>query len=161
MGAILPTSHHHFRRRLVVAVSQTDTTMFPPGRYGRRREPGRRRRLRLVTTATALLAVVLVGAAVAYSLGQRYGPGRPYDVTVERFYDVTDNQVVVEFTVYVPAGEAAVCAVRARAYDGSEVGRQEVRVEPAAGVTRPHVVHRLTTTGRPVTGEVQRCWPAG
>jgi hypothetical protein len=105
--------------------------------------------------------VVLVGVAVATSLSQRYGAGRPYDVRVERFYEITDAQVVVEFTVVVPAGEVAVCAVRARAGHGGEVGRDEVRVEPAPGVTRPRVVHRLPTTERPVTGEVQRCWHAG
>jgi hypothetical protein len=48
--------------------------------------------------------------------------------------------------------------VRARAADGSEVGREEIPVDPPAGVTRPRVVHRLATTERPVTGEVQRCW---
>jgi hypothetical protein len=107
-----------------------------------------------------VLAVVLGGTVVAYTLTQRYGTGRPYDATVERYYDVTDEQVVVEFTVHVPAGEAAVCAVRARARHGGEVGREEVLVEPAPGVTRPRVVHRLATSERPVTGEVQRCWPA-
>jgi hypothetical protein len=106
------------------------------------------------------LVVVLVGLAIAYQLGQQYGVGRPYDANVERFYDVTDDQVVVEFTVVVPAGEVAICAVRARAEHGGEVGREEIRVEPADGVTRPLVVHRLATTERPVTGEVQRCWQA-
>jgi hypothetical protein len=141
-------------------VRETNTTMFPPGRYGRRREPGRARRLRRLATVAALLVVVVIGSAMAYSLGQRYGPGRPYDVTVERFYDITDHQVVVEFTVHVPAGGQAVCAVRARSEDGAEVGRDEVRVTPAEGETRPRVTHRLTTTDRPVTGEVQRCWAA-
>jgi hypothetical protein len=106
------------------------------------------------------LVVVLVGTGIAYLLGQQYGVGRPYSATVERFYDVTDDQVVVEFTVVVPAGEVAVCAVRARAEHGGEVGREEIRVDPADGVTRPLVVHRLATTERPVTGEVQRCWRA-
>ena len=104
--------------------------------------------------------VVIVGVLVAGRLAGLYGPGRPYDADVIRFYDITAEQVVVEFTVVVPEGETAVCAVRARARDGSEVGREEVRVEPAAGVTRPHVVHTLATTDEPVTGEVQRCWPA-
>jgi hypothetical protein len=102
--------------------------------------------------------VVALGVVVAFLLAQQYGPGRPYDAVVERF-DVSDDQVTVQFTVVVPDGEAAICAVRARAYDGSEVGREEVRVAPPPGVTRPVVVHQLSTTARPVTGEVQRCWP--
>lgn len=119
-----------------------------------------RRPLRLALLAAAVSGVVLAGTAMAYALGQQYGPGRPYDATVERFYDVTDDRVTIEFTVVVPEGEAAVCAVRARARHGGEVGREEVRVEPAPGTTRPQVVHRLPTSERPVTGEVQRCWAA-
>jgi hypothetical protein len=110
--------------------------------------------------AALLAAVVLAGVAMAYQLTRQYGPGRPYDVTVERFYDVTDHQVVVEFTVVVPPGESAVCAVRARAAHGGEVGREEVLVDPPPGVDRPRVTHRLATSERPVTGEVQRCWRA-
>lgn len=136
----------------------TETSItFPPGRYGRRREPRRTPRWVLVM----LVAVVMLAGTVAATLlQQRYGAGRPYDATVLRFYDVTDEQVVVEFTVVVPAGEAATCAVRARAGHGGEVGREEVRIDPPLEVTRPVVVHRLATSERPVTGEVQRCWRA-
>lgn len=137
-------------------MTETSVT-FPPGRYGRRREPRRSRRW---VSALLLALVVLAGTLIAVSLYLRYGDGRAYDVTVTRFYDVTDDQVVVEFTVVVPEGEAAVCAVRARSADGAEVGREEVRIDPPPGETRPVVTHRLSTTQRPVTGEVQRCWPA-
>jgi Domain of unknown function (DUF4307) len=141
-------------------MTETNATVaFPPGRYGRRRDPRRRRRYRWLPAA--LIAVVIVaGFAMAYQLNRQYGAARPYHPTVERFYDVTDEQVVVEFTVRVPDGEAATCAVRARAADGGEVGREEILVDPPDGVTRPRVTHRLATTGRPVTGEVQRCWRA-
>jgi hypothetical protein len=139
-------------------LDETNTTpTFPPGRYGRRRRPRRTRRW----VPVALGAVVVAGGVVAaLLLAQQYGPGRPYDATVHRFYDVTHEQVVVEFTVVVPEGETAICAVRARARDGSEVGRDEIRVTPAPGVTRPYVVHTLATSTEPVTGEVQRCWQA-
>jgi hypothetical protein len=137
-------------------LTETNTTpAFPPGRYGRRRQ--RRPVPRWVPVALGAV-VVLLGLVAAVLLGQNYGPGRPYDATVERFFDLTDERVTVQFTVVVPEGEAAVCVVRARAYDGREVGREEVRVAPSPGVTRPVVVHRLATTDRPVTGEVQRCW---
>lgn len=131
------------------------TPSFPPGRYGRRRAPRRTPRWLPIVLA---VGVVAVGTAVAMVLSQAYGPGRPYDATVHRFYDVTDEQVVVEFSVVVPEGETAVCAVRARAAHGGEVGREEVRVAPPPGETRPLVVHRLATIERPVTGEVPRCW---
>ncbi|MPZ27880.1 MAG: DUF4307 domain-containing protein [Micromonosporaceae bacterium] len=134
---------------------------FPPGRYGRRREPGRGTRwARVAMLAALLLAVVAVGTVSAVVFTRQYGPGRDYHPTVERFYDVTDSQVVVEFTVRVPAAQTAVCAVRARAGHGGEVGREEIRVTPDPEAARTRVVHRLATTQRPVTGEVQRCWRA-
>lgn len=140
-------------------MSETNATpTFPPGRYGRRRE---RRPTPRWVPVTVGAAVVILGVVVAVLLTQKYGAGRPYDVTVERYYDITDTQVVVEFTVVVPEGEAAVCAVRALARDGREVGRDEVRVTPPEGVTRPLVVHRLRTTERPVRGDVPRCWRYG
>lgn len=147
-------------------MTETNTTAgpprFPAGRYGRRRDPRRwgGGRLRVAVVAFAVLGVVLAGTAVAYSLTQQYGPGRAYDPRVERFYDVTDEHVVVEFSVRVPEGETAVCAVRARDRDGAEVGREEVRVDPPTGDIYARVEHRLATTQRPVTGEVQRCWRA-
>jgi hypothetical protein len=133
------------------------TPVFPPGRYGRRREERPTRRW--VPVALGML-VVAAGVVAAVLLTQQYGAGRPYDANVERFYDITEEQVVVEFTVVVPEGETAVCAVRARGRDGAEVGREEVRVTPQPGQTRPRVVHRLRTEAAPVTGEVQRCWQA-
>ena len=135
------------------------TPQFPPGRYGRRRQSGRRRWWRRVVVAVMVGGVLLIGAGAAMVLGQQYGHGRPYHATVTRFTDITDSQVVVEFTVVVPEGETAVCAVRARNAAGVEVGREEVRVDPPLGQRRPRVTHTLATTERPVTGEVQRCWP--
>lgn len=143
-------------------MTETYTTLeFPPGRYGRRRAPRRGRTRTGTALVAALTAGVLVaGGAAAYVLGQRYGDGRPYEATVERFHEITDSQVVVEFRVVVPDGETARCAVRARNADGAEVGREDVRVDPLPGELRPRVVHTLATDARPVTGEVQRCWPA-
>jgi hypothetical protein len=133
------------------------TPAFPAGRYGRRRDPRPARRL----LRLALFGLVIAaGVAIAFQLTQQYGQGRSYDPAVERFYDVTDSQVVVEFTVRIPEGETGVCVVRARSADGVEVGREEVRIDPPPGIVRPTVVHRLATTARPVTGEVQRCWRA-
>jgi hypothetical protein len=111
-----------------------------------------------VLLAAVALAVVLLGAGAAYLLAQQYGRGSAYDPTVVRYHDITDAQVVVEFTVVVPEGEVATCLVRARGADGDEVGSEQVQVDPPPGVDRPVVVHTLATSGRPVTGEVPRCW---
>ncbi len=129
--------------------------VFPPGRYGRRREPRRHRRW---VPAAAALAVVVAGVAVAVLLHQRYGEG-PYDAEVVRYTEVTDSQVVVEFRVNLPAGKAALCTLRARNRAGLEVGRAQVRVPPSND-PHPLVTHRLATSGRPVTGEVQGCGPS-
>src|ERR687891_390099 len=99
-------------------MTETNATVtFPAGRYGRRRDPRRRSRHRWLP-AVLIVAVIIVGTAMAYQLNRQYGAARPYHPTVERFYDITDEQVVVEFTVRVPDGETAICAVRARAADG-------------------------------------------
>lgn len=140
-------------------LTETNSTLhFPPGRYGRRRE--RRPTPRWVPIALGA-AVVAAGVVVAVLLTQQYGAGRPYDAELIRFYDIADDQVVVEFTVQVPEGETAVCAVRALDRDYAEVGREELRVDPPAGEARPLVVHQLSTASRPVSGQVQRCWRAG
>lgn len=150
--------------------------VFPPGRYGRRRE-SRRAPFNRVAVVVLTIAVVGIGAVAAGVLSQRYGPGRPYDAVVERFYDITDDRVVVEFSVVVPDGETAICAVRARNADGAEVGREQVRISAAGdsptgdsligdprtgdsptGGPRTWVSHTLATNDRAVTGEVQRCW---
>lgn len=143
-------------------MTETYTTFeFPPGRYGRRRAPHRgRTRAGRALVATMTAGVLVAGGVAAYVLGQRYGDGRPYEATVERFHEITDSQVVVEFRVVVPDGEAAWCAVRARDAAGAEVGREDVLVDPPPGELRPRVVHTLATDARPVTGEVQRCWRA-
>jgi hypothetical protein len=128
--------------------------VFPPGRYGRRRE--RRRRPWL---APALLAVVVVGGVLmAARLYQLYGDP-DYDATVIRYTGITDSRIVVDFQVRVPAGGTAVCAVRARAYDGAEVGRAEVPVSAAPGQRLATTSYQLTTNRRPFIGEVVRCRP--
>jgi hypothetical protein len=127
--------------------------VFPAGRYGRRRAPGPRRRG--LGTLAAIIVVVLA-VALAVRLYQQYGDPA-YEPEVISYTDITDSQVVIRFRVHLPAGGRAVCAVRARAYDGATVGRAEVPVSAAD----PEVAYRLATTGRPFVGEVVRCRPAG
>ncbi|GGK05144.1 hypothetical protein GCM10010123_38770 [Pilimelia anulata] len=139
----------------------TDTTapnaapapVFPPGRYGRRRAP-RGRAARVWVIAASLLVVaaaVLVGVR-----GYREFGDPAYQPTVLSYTDVTDTTITIHFRVHLPAGAGATCAVRARAHDGSVVGRAEVPVPPNEPV-RSYV---LATAGRPFIGEVLRCRPA-
>jgi hypothetical protein len=100
-----------------------------------------------------VLVSALVGVlALTVALYLRYGDPA-YTAEVVGYTDITDEQIVIKFRVRLPAGEGAVCAVRARSRDGAVVGRAEVPV----GAGRSEVTYRLATTGRPFVGEVTRC----
>ncbi|UWZ35917.1 DUF4307 domain-containing protein [Dactylosporangium roseum] len=128
------------------------TTKYPPGRYGRRREPRPRRTLPVILVAAV---VVLAGVAIAWRLFQQYGP-QEYEPQVQRFYNITDDGINVEFVVRKGAEKEATCRVRARSANGEEVGLAEVDVPKGAA---PVVSYRLATSDRPVTVEVPACGP--
>jgi len=130
--------------------------IFPPGRYGRRRE--RRRTPRWVTLVAAV-AVAALATLAGVSLFKAYGE-RDYAASVTAFANITDTQVVVTFTVRLPADGTAKCIVRARDVSGAEAGREEITVKAGPDPGRTVVSHRLVTRTRPVTGEVQGCRPA-
>jgi hypothetical protein len=142
------------RRGLPVSETRATTPTFPPGRYGRRRD-GRRRVL-----GPVLLGVLTVGASTLLGV-KLYGQyGDPsYDAEVIRYTQITDTGVLIDFVVRVPAGGAAVCVLRARSYDGAEVGRREVTVTAAGqgGEQRVTASEPVTTSARPFIGEVLRC----
>ncbi len=134
--------------------TRATTPAFPPGRYGRRRD-GRRR-----IFAPALFGVVILAVSLllAVKLYKQYGDPT-YDAQVIRYTAPTDREMLIDFTVRVPVGGAAVCALRARAYDGAEVGRREVTVPGAAGGNDQQVTasEAIPTTARAFIGEVVRC----
>src|SRR5690349_16096402 len=115
-----PTDNKRMRGR---QVSETRTTapVFPPGRYGRRRS-GRRR---LVLPILVLVVVLAASLVLSLKLYQRFGQ-TDYDAQIVGWSEPTDKEMVIEFRVRVPAGGAASCVLRARDYDGFEVGRQTV-----------------------------------
>lgn len=129
------------------------TLAYPPGRYGRRREATGRRWVvpALATVCAVAVAVVLVLAYRAYVVDAVTGQ-------VLHYRDVTDTQVAITFEVVRPPGTRVECVVRARAQDGSEVGRASVAIpsSPAGGRTVV-VTHVLPTTKRPYTGELVGC----
>ncbi|HIW62566.1 MAG TPA: DUF4307 domain-containing protein [Candidatus Stackebrandtia excrementipullorum] len=133
---------------------------FPPGRYGRRRAGADARtpmrRTSKWLTGVAAVVVVLAGFAISYKLYDQYGD-RDYHGQVLAFA-TADESVSITFEVFKPAGESAVCRVRARSADGAEVGMALV----AVNATESHVTvdYVLQTRERPVTGELQRCFAA-
>jgi Domain of unknown function (DUF4307) len=137
------------------ATPPSGAPVFPPGRYGRRRSPGPRRRWLVAVLALAAVAVTSLIAARMY---QMYGNPH-YDATVITYTDITDSHIVITFRVTVPAGGSADCVLRARARDGAEVGREDVRVDAAPGENTVTASHRLPTSRQAFVGEVLRCRP--
>jgi Domain of unknown function (DUF4307) len=139
-------------------VSETHATapVFPPGRYGRRREGGRRRLLPIV--ATVLFGVGLAGITYAYY--EKYGE-TDYTADIIGWSVPSDTEMVIKFRVRVPADGAAMCMVRARDYDGYEVGRQAVTVPAAEGGGSVEVSQPVTTESKGSVGDVMGCRAAG
>ncbi|WP_433080546.1 DUF4307 domain-containing protein [Dactylosporangium sp. CA-052675] len=128
------------------------TVKYPPGRYGRRREPQPRRRW-LVFALAAVVAAA--GLAIAGQLYRQYGP-QDFEPQVQRFYNVTDDGITVDFVVRKEPDLRATCSVRARSASGQEVGLAQVDVSEGA---EAYVTYRLATSDRPVTVEVPACGP--
>ncbi|RZU52151.1 uncharacterized protein DUF4307 [Krasilnikovia cinnamomea] len=139
-------------------MSETHATApaFPPGRYGRRRDRRRRRFL------PVLVAAVVIAASVTLSVSLYRQYGDPdYDAQIVGWHDVTDTRITVEFTVRVPPGGSAECALRARAYDGSTVGLRTVTVAASGDATTIRAAEAVDTTARASVGEVLHCQPPG
>ncbi len=136
--------------------TRATTPAFPPGRYGRRRD-GRRHWGLPILFGALVVALSLVLAVRLY--GQYGDPD--YDARIVGWTEVTPAGMTIEFTVLVPAGGAATCVLRARSYDGAEVGRRTVTVAAAPGATTVEGRERVTTTARASHGDVVRCRPPG
>lgn len=125
----------------------------PPDRYGRQRL-SRRTRRRLVIGL--FVFIVTLGVVIALIAFQRFGTA---DVKGELgAYEVIDDETV-EVTITVtrsdPARQAA-CIVRARSYDGAEVGRREILVAPSEHES-VQVSTIIKTTRPPVIGDIYGC----
>jgi Domain of unknown function (DUF4307) len=110
--------------------------------------------------ALLVALVIAAGLLVAFRLYRLYGDPT-YDAQVIRYSGITDTAVVVDFQVNVPPGGAARCVLRARSYDGAEVGRAEATVTAPAGHRRAVARHTVATSARPFIGEVVGCRAAG
>ena len=135
--------------------TRATTPVYPPGRYGRRRD-GRRH-----LAVPILFALLILGLSVlvAVRLYRQYGDPR-YDPQIVGWTDVTATQMTIRFTVRVPPGGAAACLLRARTYDGAEVGSRTVTVAATGDNTTIDASETVPTSARAAVGEVVRCRPA-
>jgi Domain of unknown function (DUF4307) len=108
----------------------------------------------LTAAAVAMVIMTFVGFRLYLAYGEQ-----DYSANVSRF-TTADGSVNIEFVVRLPDGGRAECVVRARDAAGAEIGRATVAVAAGAEPKRTVVQYRLSTTGRPVTGEVERCFAA-
>jgi len=99
-----------------------------------------------------VFALLLAVSAVAYrNLGSK-----PIEGKQVAFDTVDDSTVSVTVELQRQQPERpAECVLRARSYDGLEVGRKEVLVPPSEGTTRQNAV--VKTSARAVVGEVYGC----
>ena len=129
--------------------------VFPPGRYGRRREGRRRPVIPLI-----ILAVVIVASlAVTVKLYQQFG-GTDYQAQIVGWDPPTDSQITIHFTVTVPAGAPAKCALQARDYGGNVLGDRDVVVRPAGRATTIDARETVTTKAKAAAGYVLGCQAA-
>jgi hypothetical protein len=149
-----PTDKKRTRGRQVSETRATNP-VFPAGRYGRRRS-GRRRS---VLPIAILVLVLAASVLLSVRLYQRYGQV-DYQGQIVGWEEPTDTRLVIEFTVRVPAGGAAQCVLRARDYNGNEVGRRTVVVRAEQRATTIDAKEPVTTDNRASVGDVLGCQPA-
>ncbi len=103
--------------------------------------------------------MLLGGLAIAFKLYRQYAEP-PYEVMNINTTEITDTGFTVTFDVRVPAGEGASCTRQGHTREGVRVGWERIDVPPGdPDATVLRVTHTLTTTARPMTGEVPGCGP--
>jgi hypothetical protein len=158
MNIVILTLRTDKNAREVPTVSETRATAlaFPPGRYGRRRD-GKRH---LMAPIVACVIVLVVSLTLSVRLYRQYGDP-DYDSQIIGWTGVTASQLTIDFTVRVPAGGSASCVLRARSYDGAEVGRRTVTVSATGDHTTIEASEPVQTTARAAVGDVVVCQPPG
>ena len=124
----------------------TSAIRRPEGRYD---EPRRLPRPLAYALAGAVGVLVLLGTFLAW---QRSSAHRS-SASVISYRAVDDHHLEIRFDVAKDAGSTVVCALRAVASDGAEVGKKDVTVGPG-----PRVVTATVPTSRlAAVGEVVGC----
>jgi hypothetical protein len=154
-----PTDKKRMRGRHVSETRATTAAepapIFPPGRYGHRRE-GRRRP---IVPLIVLAVVIAASLAVTVKLYQQFGR-TTYQAQIVGWDPPTDHQILIHFTVTVPAGAPAKCALQARDYGGNDLGDRDVVVRPAGHATSIDAREAVPTTAKASAGYVLGCQAA-
>lgn len=126
-------------------------TQLPEGRYGARARKRQRPALRW-TLIVVVLLLLLAGSIYSYNnIGSA-----PINGKQVAFEILDDHSVKITFEVQrQDPARPGDCVVRARAENGVEVGRKEVLVRPADGISIEETV--LRTSSRATIGEVYGC----
>jgi hypothetical protein len=140
-----------------VSETRATTPVFPPGRYGRRRASGRRRSLPLLVAAVVF---AVGGLAVGWAYYRKFGQ-TDYSPEIVGWNEPTDAEMVIKFRVRVPSGETAACVLRARDFQGYELGTRTVTVPAKPGGGEVEVTGSVPTTARGSVGDVMSCRPVG
>ena len=132
---------------------QNEMIERPTARYGRQRLTGSTRRRTVIASTVLVLGAGVAIAAVAFvRLGSPEVKG---EAAAYRIIDPATVEVTVSVTRDDPS-RPVVCIVRARSYDGDEVGRREVLVAPSTAKT-VQVTTIVKTSEPPVVGDVYGC----
>jgi hypothetical protein len=124
----------------------TSTIRRPEGRYD---EPHRLPRPLGYALAGLLGVLVLLGTFLAWERSSAHRTS----ASVLSYRVVDDHSVEIRFDVAKSVDSTVVCALRAVASDGAEVGKKDVTVGPG-----PRVVTAVVTTSRrTAVGQVTGC----
>ncbi len=123
---------------------------LPEGRYGRTDGASADRRLKRLGLVLGALGLAGLGVGGWWYLAADHVSGQ-----VVTFRVVSDTQVQARLEVTKDAGRSAVCTLRSRAADQSEVGRRDVTVSGPGTTVDTDVTIR--TTARGTTAELLGC----
>lgn len=122
-------------------------------RYGRRSPRGGKGGDRGLRIAFVVFLAVLVSGTVWFGLDHA---NRDVTASIPSYEVTSDQTLEAHIEVRKDKDDVAVCILRSRSADGTEVGRKEVRI-PAADSKTVTVVEVLRTTARPNTAELDGC----
>ncbi|MGC0419289.1 DUF4307 domain-containing protein [Embleya sp. AB8] len=125
----------------------------PVTRYGKGATRSDRKKLQI---AFAVFMVVLVAGTVWIGL---HGANPGVRGSIPSFRVTSDSSVEAEVEIHKDADKEAVCVLRSRDKDGSEVGRRELRF--AKGDKHIDRTETLQTAGKPNTAELEDCHSVG
>jgi hypothetical protein len=89
-----------------------------------------------------VLLAVVAAVALVWLMARLYNQysAHSYQAAVVRYGNVTDTQVTVTFEVRKPAGDSALCRLRALDRSGVETGYAEVKVGTGDRVTTTYTI---------------------